>query len=214
LSETSWDQLRAQKLQGNPSPDLAYLANPVVTASPTTLQQSTRPKFLQKASNALPLLPPKIKPSQLSSEYRVLKSSLRQAEQRAGDILQELESSLAESDHMITLDPRWLLQFADTQDEAPGPDPFELAIQEANTMLDFLDRKQREQEACESMMQRLLEAFSGKEQAAECKDFGQIVRPQNIAGATGDWDGVQSELELQVRLCRINVLFWLGVVFL
>jgi len=138
---------------------------------------------------------------------------------------------------MITMDPRWLAQFADKHEEATGPDAFELAVQRADKMLDFLDRKQREQEACESMMQRLMEAFSGEERAPDCADFGQVVlgvcvymcvfvsvclcvfacvcvsvclclcvsvtflqvvRPQNIAGATGDWDGVQSELELQV----------------
>ena len=176
----------------------------------------------------------------------MLKSSLRQAEERTQAILQGLESSLADSDHMITMDPRWLAQFADKHEEATGPDAFELAVQRADKMLDFLDRKQREQEACESMMQRLMEAFSGEERAPDCADFGQVVlgvcvcmcvfvsvslwvclfvcacvcvsvclclcvsvtflqvvRPQNIAGATGDWDGVQSELELQVclRVC-------------
>jgi hypothetical protein len=76
---------------------------------------------------------------------------------------------------MITMDPRWLAQFADKHEEATGPDAFELAVQRADKMLDFLDRKQREQEACESMMQRLMEAFSGEERAPDCADFGQVV---------------------------------------
>jgi hypothetical protein len=146
----------------------------------------------------LPMLPPKIKSSTLPSEYRVLKTSLQRAEERTTVILQSLESSLADSDHMITLDARWL-HFADSHEENDGPDPFEAVVYKANKMLDFLNQKQREQEACEDMMQQLFDTFHDIEPDRNVKEFGQVVRPATIADATGDWGGFQTEPDIQVR---------------
>lgn len=205
VSEESWDQLRAQLY--SPANHAASDARPSSSAarpiaadsapSAKTAPVSKRPN-VHKSPGALPLLPPKMKPSALPSEYRILKSSLQKAEEHATGILRALESNLADSDHMITLNPRWLAQFAESHDEAAAPDPFELSIQQANKMLDFLNQKQREQEACESMMCQLLDAFNAAEAVRDVKDFGQVVRPSTIADSTGDWSGVQSELEIQV----------------
>jgi len=205
VSEESWDQLRAQLFSqtNHVAPDArpsSSAARPIAadsTPSTKTVPASNRP-ISHKLPGPLPLPPPKMKLSALPSEYRILKSSLQKAEERATGILRALESNLADSDHMITLDPRWLAQFAESHDEAAAPDPFERSIQQANKMLDFLNQKQREQEACESMMCQLLDAFNAAEVVRDVKDFGQVVRPSTIADSTGDWSGLQSELESQV----------------
>lgn len=203
-SEESWDALRARLFSKTPveqsSSSTSSPLLPVATDSgPSAAKGRRSGRQFQKSPGALPLLPPKIKASPLSSEYRTLKFSLHRAEQRATDVLQTLESNLAESDHMITLDPRWISHFTENHDENSGPDPFEIAIQQANKMLDFLNQKQREQEACEAMMIQLLDAFNAAESVADVKDFGQVVRPSNIADATGDWNGLQSDFEIKVQ---------------
>ncbi len=207
VSEKSWDALRAGLFAQNhaatnytsPSSSVPQVLSGLATAAN---KAHGRPSTSQRAASAvslsLPLLPPKIKPSPLSHEYRVLKSGLLRAEERASMILKELESSLTESDHMIAFDPRWLAHFAESHEEDTAPDQFELAIQKANKMLDFLNQKQREQEACEAMMQQLLDAFSAADEMRDVKDFGQLVRPSTIADCTGDWGGMQQDLDIQV----------------
>ncbi len=203
VSEDSWDKLRAELIaQHHAAPDLKSPSSPApqivsgITAA--SCRPSSRPSYLQRMSSALPFVPPKINPSPLSNEYRVLKSGLQRAQERASVILQELDSNLADSDHMITLDPRWLAHFSENHDEDTEPDQFEISIQKANKMLDFLNQKQREQEACEAMMQQLLDTFNAIDHAPDAQDFGQVVRPSTIADSTGDWGGLQPDLEIQV----------------
>ncbi len=207
VSEKSWDALRAGLFAQNhsaancssPSSSVPQVVSGFAAAA---AKAHGRPSTSHRAASAvsLPLLPPKIKPSPLSHEYRVLKSGLLRAEERASMILKELESSLTESDHMMAFDPRWLAHFAESHDEDTAPDQFELAIQKANKMLDFLNQKQREQEACESMMQQLLDAFNAPDEMRDVKDFGQLVRPSTIADSTGDWGGLQQDFDIQVCL--------------
>jgi hypothetical protein len=213
VSEESWDKLRAELL----APEMqspSFPASQVVSGVTAAVFKSpSRPSYLQRISSALPLVPPKMKQSPLSNEYRVLKSGLKRAEERASVILQELDSNLADSDHMITLDPRWLAHFSENHDEDTGPDQFELSIQKANKMLDFLNQKQREQEACESMMQQLLDAFNAADHTHDSQDFGQVVRPSTIADSTGDWGGMQSDLDIQVTLFASPAWLLVAVVF-
>jgi hypothetical protein len=206
VSEKSWDALRAGLFAQDNAAATNYTSPsssvPQVLSgfAPAASKAHGRPSTSQRAASSvsLPLLPPKIKPSPLSHEYRVLKSGLLRAEERASMILKELESSLTESDHMIAFDPRWLAHFAESHEEDTGPDQFELAIQKANKMLDFLNQKQREQEACEAMMQQLLDAFNASDDMKDVKDFGQLVRPSTIADCTGDWGGLQQDIDIQV----------------
>jgi hypothetical protein len=203
-SEESWDALRAQLFSRHAEqPDVSSPSSPARAVVSDSAHKSTNgprsSRAAQKSQGTLPLLPPKVKSSVLPSEYRVLKNSLHRAEECAAVVLQALESNIADSDHMITLDPRWISQFTESNDDNAGPGPFELAIQKANKLLDFLNQKQREQEACEAMMQQLLDAYNAAEAISDTKDFGQVVRPSNIADATGNWDGLRSELEIQVR---------------
>ena len=67
--------------------------------------------------------------------------------------------------------------------------------------MDFLNQKQREQEACEAMMQQLLDAFNASDDMKDVKDFGQLVRPSTIADCTGDWGGLQQDIDIQVCFC-------------
>jgi hypothetical protein len=116
VSEKSWDALRAGLFAQDNAAATNYTSPsssvPQVLSAfaPAASKAHGRPSTSQRAASAvsLPLLPPKIKPSPLSHEYRVLKSGLHRAEERASMILKELESSLTESDHMIAFDPRWL----------------------------------------------------------------------------------------------------------
>ncbi len=205
VSEESWDELRSGLFAPKDAAiNRATPSSSIAAHVATAPKRPGQPSNFQRASSALPALPPKMKSSTLSNEYRVLKSGLQQAEARASVILQELENSLADSDHMITFDPRWLTHFTESHFEDTGPDQFELSIQKANKMLDFLNQKQREQEACEAMMQQLLDAFNSAE-IRNVQDFGQVVRPTTIADSTGDWGGLQKDLELQVHSFRSRV---------
>jgi hypothetical protein len=207
VSEESWDRLRSELFAKTRTlSDDMHSSSLEPPSDDAVTRSETAPKKIlsstvtcNKTAPALAALPPKIKPSALSSEYKTLKNSLQRIDQRASGLLQVLDSKSVESDHMLTFDPRWLSQYADDQDEQAGPGPFELAIQKSNKLLDFLDRKQREQEACEAMMQQLMDAFNSADQERDVRDFGQVVRAQTIADATGDWDGLQAELHLQVR---------------
>ncbi len=143
VSEESWDELRSAIFAPkNAAIDRATRSSSIAAHVATAPKRPGQPSNFQRASSALPALPPKMKSSTLSNEYRVLKSGLQQAEERASVILQELENNLADSDHMITFDPRWLTHFTESHFEDNGPDQFELSIQKANKMLDFLNQKQ------------------------------------------------------------------------